>query len=676
MILRKLTLGNFGIYGEEISFNLTPESGERFQRPVILVRGKNGVGKSTLMEAIRLCLHGRLSLGIRTRQREYEAYLRQRLHRNETGDTAVSAYIILEFDHVLLGRRHQYKALRGWKTSGRSLTTELRVWVDGELLAENDEEKEHLLRELVPVGVAELFFFDGEKIAALSEVGAGSADLLADTVKRLLGLHLVEQLDRDLDVYLMRQSGAAEMTTFQEELTRLHEEEEKLSQERENVRALLFECRRQLNRKQAEMALLEEKIAREGGRYAAQQETQKAERQEIVTAIAQAEQEIYELSRGVMPFAVAPNMLRAVQKRLRREAAYEQWRASRPLLRQVEHIIKESASVYQAEPAAESDPRIAEIEAFVEMNKQPPMPEDEVVHRVSAEERGVLLNWIEEALTDAPRQLAAALQRRQALQRQLRMVEETLSRVPVGDILRPLQERQLRLAEEIGGLKAERERLTDQESRLAYRLERLAGGKRRVREQMIHIDTDERRVKLAARVQILLEDYRARLMTRKLEELAAQLRLRFNQLIRKRNFLERVEIDPETFDMTLYRAGKPFPRAQLSAGEEQIFAIAVLWALREVSGRPLPVIIDTPLSRLDEDHRRAMLAEFMPQAAQQVIVLATTAEIDEETFAFLQPVVSRAYLLEAEKAAARASEQTTARQAPLLSLEEVAVHAV
>lgn len=45
--------------------------------------------------------------------------------------------------------------------------------------------------------------------------------------------------------------------------------------------------------------------------------------------------------------------------------------------------------------------------------------------------------------------------------------------------------------------------------------------------------------------------------------------------------------------------------------------------------RPLPVIIDTPLSRLDEEHRRMMLAEFMPQVAQQVIVLATTSEVDD-----------------------------------------------
>lgn len=127
--------------------------------------------------------------------------------------------------------------------------------------------------------------------------------------------------------------------------------------------------------------------------------------------------------------------------------------------------------------------------------------------------------------------------------------------------------------------------------------------------------------------------------------------------------------------MTLYRAGKPFPRAQLSAGEDQIFAIATLWALREVSGRPLPVIIDTPLSRLDDEHRRTMLAEFMPQVAQQVIVLATNVEIDDATFRFLEPAVSHAYLLNADSTMTQVREQQVAYRTSAISLEEVTIHA-
>jgi len=678
MILHKVSLHNFGIYGGEIVFDLTPHADERFQRPIILFRGKNGVGKSTLAEAIRLCLHGRLVLGTRTRQRDYDAYLRQRLHQNDEGETAAAAHVALEFEHVMFSRRRQYRVRRGWKVNGHHLTTDLHVWVDGELLNEEEDEKEHLLRELIPVGVAELFFFDGEKIATLSEEGAASADLLADTVKNLLGLHLVEQLDRDLDVYLTRQPGAAELRRVQEELEQLHNDETELTQQIQVVRTQLVECRHQINAKRQSITLAEEKIAQEGGRYAEKQAEREAERQRIATAIAHVEQEIQELSRGVMPFAVAPNLLRAVRRRLEQEATYACWQASQPLVQEIEGILRETSSTYRTGDGADehdSDDRFVRIQEYLRSQSHPPIPETEVVHHVSAETRGLLYNWIDEALTSAPRQLATALQKRAGLRARLAGVEETLARAPVTEILQPLQDQLRQFERALGRLEAEQDRLSAEEHRLHYHLDRIAGSKRRVSEQMANINTDENRIQLAARAKLLLDDYQKRLTQRKLAHLATRLRHRFNQLSRKRDFLERIEIDPDSFSIRLFRTGQPFPRSQFSAGEQQVFAIATLWALREVSERPLPVIIDTPLSRLDEDHRRAMLAEFMPQVAQQVIVLATTAEIDEETFTFLQPAVSRAYLLEAERMSAQAQEEVVMQQRPLIGLEEVALYA-
>lgn len=123
--------------------------------------------------------------------------------------------------------------------------------------------------------------------------------------------------------------------------------------------------------------------------------------------------------------------------------------------------------------------------------------------------------------------------------------------------------------------------------------------------------------------------------------------------------------------MTLYRAGRPFPRTQLSAGEDQIFAIATLWALREVSDWPLPVIINTPLSRLDDVHRQTILGKFMSRASQQVIVLATTVEVDEETLAFMQPPLSRIYLLEADSTTTQITEVPVAVLTSRVLLETI-----
>src|SRR6185503_782893 len=93
------------------------------------------------------------------------------------------------------------------------------------------------------------------------------------------------------------------------------------------------------------------------------------------------------------------------------------------------------------------------------------------------------------------------------------------------------------------------------------------------------------------------------------------------------------------------RQGRTLPKAQLSAGEKQIYAIAMLWALAKVSGRPLPIIVDTPLARLDSDHRRLLVQEYFPAASHQVIILSTDTEVDQTYFAGLRRSISHAYHL-------------------------------
>ena len=105
--------------------------------------------------------------------------------------------------------------------------------------------------------------------------------------------------------------------------------------------------------------------------------------------------------------------------------------------------------------------------------------------------------------------------------------------------------------------------------------------------------------------------------------------------------MEDLRIDPVTFEVTLYgKGGVPVPKDSLSAGEKQIYAISLLWALSKISGRPLPLIIDTPLGRLDRTHRQFLIERYFPVAAHQVIILSTDTEIDQNYFELLKPFVS------------------------------------
>jgi DNA sulfur modification protein DndD len=59
----------------------------------------------------------------------------------------------------------------------------------------------------------------------------------------------------------------------------------------------------------------------------------------------------------------------------------------------------------------------------------------------------------------------------------------------------------------------------------------------------------------------------------------------------------------------------------------------LLWALRQVSGQPLPVVIDAPLGRLGSDYRRNLVERYFPRASQQVILGSTGTEVDAKFFA-------------------------------------------
>jgi DNA sulfur modification protein DndD len=170
----------------------------------------------------------------------------------------------------------------------------------------------------------------------------------------------------------------------------------------------------------------------------------------------------------------------------------------------------------------------------------------------------------------------------------------------------------------------------------------------RYSEQNIDRKNDEHIIAASAKVQATLKLFRERLTLRKLNQLELVVTECFLYLLHKSDLVHRVEIDTNTFSLSLYDlGGKPVPKHRLSAGEKQLLAISFLWGLARVSGRGLPVAIDTPLGRLDSSHRSNLVERYFPAASHQVILLSTDTEIGEVEVEQLrqQEAIAREYLL-------------------------------
>jgi DNA sulfur modification protein DndD len=117
--------------------------------------------------------------------------------------------------------------------------------------------------------------------------------------------------------------------------------------------------------------------------------------------------------------------------------------------------------------------------------------------------------------------------------------------------------------------------------------------------------------------------------------------------MRKENLITEISIDPASHAVELRGStGQVLGAEQLSVGERQMLAVALLWGLARAAGQPLPVVIDTPLGRLDSSHRHHLLDRYFPFASHQVILLSTDTEISADAWSQLAPSVGHAYRLE------------------------------
>lgn len=91
---------------------------------------------------------------------------------------------------------------------------------------------------------------------------------------------------------------------------------------------------------------------------------------------------------------------------------------------------------------------------------------------------------------------------------------------------------------------------------------------------------------------------------------------------------------------------KTIPVANQSAGQKQIAAISIFWALSELSDRKLPLIIDTPLGRMDNLNRKRIIQNYYFNASNQVIVLPTDSEFGTNEYEIAKDKIAQFYKIE------------------------------
>ncbi|MDE0309710.1 MAG: DNA sulfur modification protein DndD [Acidiferrobacterales bacterium] len=647
MIIHRLKLHNFGVYIGEHTFNLTPNNEIQ---PIVLIGALNGSGKTTFLNAIQFALYGKLAPFVVESGKSYDNFLRKIINRHVPQN--VGASIELDFSVAIEGKTRQIRLVRTWFVAKNNRISES---FDVSYLAGGTETCDKLLadswfdflEDILPKRIMPLFFFDGEKIEELADESSASK-ILATAINALLGMDIVEQLHQDLNVYARRKLNTIRNDTEREEYDTLDNEAKQIRMEINILEERESEVRESIAKLQKELDELRAKFTSAGGEIFESHSKLEEERKELLYQAHQHSENMETfVAKDETPFLLILPLLKKISTQVEEESYGKHSEIVLEILSQRDEnliTLLKTLDITSTNHQA--------VAQFLDRSRK----EFDV-----ATEHPRYLNFSDRAsqtlsilnshlIRDRISEVDASLNENASLAAKLLHIERQLASVPDKHKIQPILDNLEQCNQSINELHQESTRLYDEKCRKEREYEKCSRQLNLFLEQKSLEEVRQREVsrsiEYASKARKTLLNFRNAVIAHHIAGIEKLIVTCFDELTRKSSLITNVSIDSSNFSIGLKSRKQEIKPKDLSAGERQLLAVAILWALSRYSSRPIPMIIDTPLGRLDSNHRSKLVNEYFPKASHQVILLSTDEEIYGEYHRDLQSSLSRSYLIE------------------------------
>ena len=624
MYFTKVELHNFGIYKGTHEMCLTDQIGNR---NITLVGGLNGRGKTTFHDSILIALYGKQALKyIQEKARSYDKMLIDHINKHATDDETYVAVSLCLDDGTSL------RVKRSWTAKGIKANQLIIVEKDGVVDKYLGDSWNYYIEEILPFGIARFFFFNNEKITQLAD--DTSFEQIKSSIKSAIGISSIEKAIDHTDEVIRRKKKALAAFESSEENVGYQDVERQIT----DIDLRLAESTKQANALERRCETLaaayeakEKEFWSSGGNLSRNRDSIKAEMQKISSEVERVQEEIMQLTVDAStPLFMCRSL---VTQSYESELSSQQTEAklySDRIIVDLHRKILERLAACGLNP---SDLRtVQNIVNEVLVGHIPKNVTEETVKNMSATSMMLYKRLITEVFQNITQRIDTLVNRVEAQESELMSLdahlgaadEKTLA-MQLYDALKSIEaEKNLadaeykRQLESIESLNRQRELLVLKRIQLI----------KAIAEKEYANDDNTRIVKYAAMSIEVLREFKVRLQCEKVDKLSSTATRCFLELVEKDSLVSEIKIDPSTLDVTILDLdGNELLKSQLSAGEQQMFAVAIVWALALTSGYKAPVIIDTPMARLDSSHRANFVTKYLPAASSQVVVLSTDEEI-------------------------------------------------
>ena len=644
MLIQKIKISNFKTY-LSLDLDLTVDD----DRPIILIGGSNGGGKTTLFEAISGALYG---LKIENKEHFMELL-------NQGAVNRVKPEISLQITFVgkVLGQQQKYilKRIYQLNPQGRplesvSLNMNGNMYVYGTMTAPKEwvraeQEISKIIKANLPQELSQYFLFDAMQSSELLKKNVFQ-QTIRDNFENVLGFKKYLQLKRAAEK--LQQEWAEQRLEAEKEA----KEYNSLCNQKEQLISELNANLAEQDRLYKYMSSVEDEYqqAKDGAQQAANLSKRiqdvdgkiRAITEEAATYAENLKAFIDNIEINVFLPQLASNLSQEINN----------------ILRVKEQLQKQSTGAYPIETLREVTAKIIDYLKELSLCSQAVDEENVVSHIVAMQNTTNVtdpydyLNTTEvDVLRELPKkgngnQFVSIDRKRQDMEIKLanldnlRTEKRTLEQTQAGGnnmLIANYEESKRTL-----------EKLKTQEDNLKNDIQRL---EKRIHQYDVQIQ-QEPDVKFDTLVKLrpFFDKVADNLLKKKKAQIETEMQSQLNRLlVSYKGHVGRVELSDsmENFNIKLYHsAGNEISLNQLNAASKQIFIQVLLKVLRNLGDYNPPVMIDTVMGVLDNESRDALMEEYFPQLAEQTILLCTTSEIRTDSdYIKLEPFISKTYTL-------------------------------
>ena len=687
MIIKSITLGNYRLYEGRNIIKFKQDD----DKPIFLISGENGFGKTTFLHSLIWCLYGRLITEVEAEVRKdiansgYNAFLRNNLNNNvraklEALDASkkdaikrrgyssdnedlkriTTYYVAIEFEDVVIPSLPctSLKVIRSYDMVTEKENVDILIdGVRNELTATIGSEvfiNDFILNK----DIARFFFFDSEQIVALAETNTSTEKRrLCSAYNEVLGVRKYEDLKKNLENVRLRFRKKSSDVASREKLVSMLDKQEELERRNTEYRDKLKTLETEIQQLRSEDEALQLQLMREGNDATS---VEIARIEKLIQTTKQKDDEYKHQLRQFIdyaPFAIMGKLLKDTREQIEYDYKLKETKndqLGRNLI--VSQITSDLMLMFEHSTIStgEKSELIMQVQDVLEKYKNEVVNEDVLlsVTEQDYEEFVAIFNNLTTTYKAEFEHLAEDYRKNKlVLERNSRRLSNIQSKEK-DELIKDIRTKKNLVEKSILSKDSEIRQLHESIGELS---QELATTNKLVSELSKKVSLDDSDAKKDAVAEQLIAELSTFLVSLKQDKkfsLERRIKSTLNTLMHKEDFIGRVEVvvEGEDMDIELYSVdGKAINKDSLSKGEQQLYATSILKSLVDESGIQFPVFIDSPLQKFDKSHATKIITEFYPQISKQVVLFPLLyKELTADEYEVMKPLVNATYLIQNE----------------------------